>query len=104
MLKGRAPTKAEQLHMSKVAALGCVCCRLDKGIESPAIIHHCKGKTIPNAHFYVLPLCYLHHTSGADCDKYTSRHPHKARFEQRYGTEQHLIEWVANQIGAAYDN
>jgi hypothetical protein len=37
-----------------------------------------------------IPLCFNHHREGSDCSQYTSRHPHKSRFEERYGTELQL--------------
>lgn len=41
----KSKTKAEKLHLSRVAALGCIVCRnLDYG-ESPAEIHHCSSGT-----------------------------------------------------------
>ena len=73
-MKGRNPTKVEQYHMDKVQQLGCIVCR--------------------NAHMKVLPLCYEHHRSGIDCERYTSRHPFKAKFVSRYGTEEELLEQV----------
>jgi len=44
-MKGRTPTKAEQSHMDRVRELGCIVCHTDIGIDSPAAIHHCDGKT-----------------------------------------------------------
>ena len=71
---------------------GCIVCRLHHDTYSPATIHHIDGKTKPGAHLDSIPLCYLHHQGGADCAEYTSRHPYKARFVARYGTEQALLE------------
>ena len=38
-------TKAEKLHLSRVAALGCIVCRNLNYGESPAEIHHCSSGT-----------------------------------------------------------
>lgn len=89
-MQGRTPTAEEDRHMKKVVQLGCICCRLDMGVFSPAEIHHLRGKTEDGAHFDVIPLCPAHHRYGNDNSLYTSRHPYKARFEQRYGSEQCL--------------
>lgn len=91
-MKGRSPSVSEKRHMNAVQALGCVCCRLDLGVFSPAEIHHVIGKTKPGAHMKVLPLCYRHHREGSDKEEYVSRHPHKRAFEDRYGKEEYLLE------------
>ena len=91
-VKGRSPTAAEKAHMSAVADLGCIVCKLFHSVYSPAAIHHCDGKTKVGAHFKVLGLCGLHHQGGNDCPEYVSRHPYKARFERRYATEEELME------------
>ena len=97
-MKGRTPTAEEKRHMSAVADLGCIVCLMNHGVKSPAEIHHIDGKTKPGAHYHVIPLCYLHHRGGEDCDEYTSRHPHKKRFERRYGTELDLLHEVLGRI------
>ena len=97
-MRGRKPTTDEKRHMQKVAELNCIVCELFHFESSPAEIHHLNGKTRPGAHFKVIPLCFLHHNSKVDCDKYTSRHPHRVRFENRYGTEAELLEIVNNKI------
>ena len=91
-MKGRTPTSAERQWLNAIVGLGCIVCRNDKGCFTEAAVHHINGKTKPGAHFKTLPLCFLHHQGGADCHEYVSRHPYKARFEQRYGTEQALLE------------
>jgi hypothetical protein len=97
-MKGRNPTAAEKRHMDKVASLGCIVCKWHHGVYSPAVIHHIDGKTKPEAHFNVLPLCPLHHNSKEDNEHYTSRHDFKNRFEARYGTEQELLGRVNELI------
>lgn len=99
MVAGRKPTAAEHKHMQAVAELGCIVCRLHHHTYSPACIHHVDGKTKPGAHFKVLGLCYLHHQGGNDCEEYTSRHPYKKRFEERYGTEEYLMQKTAELLG-----
>lgn len=91
-MKGRTPTKAEREWMNAITGLGCIVCWVHKGCQTPAMPHHIDGKTKPDAHFNTIPLCHLHHQGGADCHEYVSRHPYKARFEQRYGTEQELLQ------------
>lgn len=79
--------------MDAVAELGCIVCRLHLCIFSPCSIHHVEGRTKKGAHFKVLGLCHPHHDKGAKNYEYVSRHPWKAEFEKRYGTE----EWLMKQ-------
>ncbi len=93
-MKGRMPTPDEAEYMQRVRDLGCIVCRLHHDCYSPAAIHHMDGKTKPGAHYHILPLCFVHHQGGNDCDEYTSRHPHKTKFEARYGKELDLYHTV----------
>lgn len=90
-MKGRSPTADEKRHMSKVADLGCIVCRLFLGEQSPAAIHHTGGKTKQGAHFKVLPLCGPHHQTGGYG---VALHAGKKEFERKYGTEQDLLQKV----------
>lgn len=78
--------------MDAIVQLGCIVCREDMGVLSPAEVHHLDGKTVEGAHFRSIPLCYHHHRAGCDTPACTSRHPYKARFEARYGGEESLWE------------
>lgn len=102
-LKGRKPTNEEAAYMDAVSKLGCIVCLLD-GINTPCEIHHTDGKTKPGAHFKTIGLCFLHHRDGNDCKEYTSRHPYKARFEERYDTEENLLDWTHRLLGYAEDD
>lgn len=102
-LKGRAPTVAEKKHMSEVADLGCVVCRMQGKGRVPAEIHHIEGKTKKGSHFKVLPLCFDHHRRGSDVEP-ISRHPYKKRFVDAYGTEEELLKRVRQYLSYdAYD-
>ena len=92
-MKGKPPTKKELAHMNKVRELGCIVCRNNGYLSSPAEIHHIEGKTKANSHFKVLPLCFEHHRKG-NRFRPISRHPYKKRFEDAYGTEEELLEQV----------
>jgi hypothetical protein len=91
-MKGRAPTAAERAVMNAIAGLGCIACAKD-GIVNPWIsLHHISGRTAPNAHMLVLPLCAGHHQDGTGIDpSLIAVHPYKARFEARYGTQMELL-------------
>ena len=96
-MRGRTPTKSEQAHMDRVRELGCIVC-LNEGKHTPPAIHHIEGKTKEGAHYKTIGLCYYHHQEGSDCEAYTSRHDFKARFENRYGTEQELLAQVEEML------
>jgi len=92
-MKGRTPNKKEKDHMDKVQQLGCIVCAKLGFSDVPAEIHHTKGKTVKDAHLYVLPLCPSHHRFGGHKEP-ISRHPYKKRFEDAYGTEAELLKSV----------
>jgi hypothetical protein len=91
-LKSRTATAKEKQWMAAITDLGCVICKREMGLCSPPEIHHLNGKVKPDCHLKSIPLCYQHHREGSDNALYTSRHPSKARFEKRYGSEQSLLD------------
>lgn len=98
-MKGRAPTKADKEHMSRVVNLGCIICsQFYDYLDVPCEIHHVIGKTKPGAHRMVLPLCVTHHRGGSDEDGHVSRHPYKKRFETRYASETDLLKMVKGAL------
>ena len=97
-MKGRTPNSVEKEWLNKITELGCIVCLEFEDTYSPACPHHMDGKTKPEAHMRTIPLCGLHHQGGEDNALYTSRHPYKARFEQRYGTEEELLEKTRQRL------
>jgi len=73
--------------MSACTEMGCIVCLLEWETFTESEIHHMDGKVKPGSHLLTIPLCYRHHREGSDNEIYTSRHPHKKKFEDRYGTE-----------------
>ena len=98
VLKGRTPTKAEKEWMDSIIDLGCIVCLHIHGVGSPAEVHHINGKTKAGCHFETIGLCYRHHRQGADISEYTSRHPYKYKFVERYGTEDQLLTLTKEYI------
>ena len=52
--------KAEKEHLSKVASVGCIVCRMQGNEESPAEIHHVRtgqGMGQRASNYEVIPLC-----------------------------------------------
>ena len=81
-------TKAEKLHLTLVAELGCIIC------HQPAEIHHLRtgmGMGQRNTNFNVIPLCPLHHRTGGYG---TAFHAGRKAFEQNFGTEEELLKRV----------
>ena len=74
--------------------MGCIVCLNEFDLRSPPDIHHIlkNGQRVDDLH--TIPLCPNHHRSGVNNADYVSRHPWKAEFEKRYGTEWDLFEQV----------
>lgn len=88
-MKGRNPTAEEKRYMSWVASKGCWCCN-KLGIENRAEdvgIHHTEGKTKPDAHFKVIPLCDGHHSRY----KKTGLHYNETRWEEKWGVQEAIV-------------
>ena len=98
-MKSKTATKAERLWMDAIVEHGCVVCKREYGVFTETEIHHIDGKTKPGCHLKTIPLCYRHHREGLDNDVYTSRHPFKKRFEERYGTEDELLNTLQRELG-----
>lgn len=92
-MKGRIPTVAEKhLHDRLAQEVGCIACRLDGRINKHVSIHHIDGRTKPDAHKLVLPLCAGHHQDGTGAPDLIAVHPWKKRFETKYGTQRELLD------------
>lgn len=82
----------ERQHLGKVAAIGCIICRM------PAEIHHVRsgmGMGQRNTNFNVIPLCHKHHRTGGHG---VALHAGKKTFEEKFGTELELLERVKGLI------
>ena len=76
---------AEERHLSKVSALGCLIC------GSPAEIHHprfCCGMSQRAKDWLAVPLCKYHHQDGGYGQ---ALHNGQADFEKNYMSEQDLL-------------
>lgn len=90
-MKGRTPTKTEKQFWDDLSNfVGCIACRKDGIFNSYVSIHHIDGRTKPDAHKLVLPLCFPHHQG--DCKVVPSVHGAKRSFETRYGAQRELLE------------
>lgn len=100
-MKGAAPTVAELALHHDMAGLGCIACRIDGRINPWVSIHHIDGRTRHDAHKKALPLCAQHHQQD-DTDPLgrIAVHPNKARFEERYGSQESLLGKVMAMLTA----
>lgn len=94
MMHGTTPTKAERDWMNKITRLGCIVCRVQGRGYVPALPHHMLNESgRRHGHMHTIPLCDPGHHQGAPKKSgEVSRHPNKARFEAKYGTEEFLLE------------
>lgn len=90
-MKGIARTAKEKHLHDRLAALGCIACRLDGWINLQVSIHHIAGRTKPGAHERVLPLCAGHHQDGTGLPGLIAVHPWKRQFEAKYGRQEELL-------------
>jgi hypothetical protein len=95
----RTPNTAECAWMDWIVTYGCIACRMDGRGVRPAAVHHILRGGQRIGHLFTIPLCDPgHHQNGAQFGM-VSRHPWKARFELRYGSEEHLLA----QLRAEYE-
>ena len=96
MVNGKKPNKAEQKWINAIKEYGCCICKWYRGTYTPPEIHHTDGG---NNHLSAIGLCFHDHREGSNTPEYVSRHPFKAEFEKRYGTEQELLDKLKAEIG-----
>lgn len=96
----KSKTKAEKLHLSRVAALGCAVCRNQELGETPAEIHHCSkgtGLSVRADNYHVIPLCHTHHRTGGHG---IAIHAGRQAWEDNFGTETELLAQINAELGA----
>lgn len=97
--KQRPVTEEDKKLWDRLAALGCVACLREGVFEPDVSIHHVDGRTKPDCHKKVLPLCASHHQDGTGKNpQYIAVHPWKTRFEARFGTQKELMAYCAALI------
>ena len=91
--------KSDKDHLSRVAALGCVACRVMDIEDSPASVHHIRhgqGMSQRAPHKLTIPLCPPHHQTGGYG---VAIHAGKDAFERTYGTELELLKMTYELLG-----
>lgn len=93
VIHGTTPTTAEREWMAAISRLGCIVCRMQGRGYVPTAVHHIIDGNRRKGHLFTIPLCDPgHHQGATKRSGEVSRHPNKAQFEARYGTEEFLLE------------
>jgi hypothetical protein len=104
----RAPTVEERRWLDAIVSHGCVACEMDgtlvqgsDGVYEPRRpqVHHILRGGRRMGHLWTLPLCDGHHQHGTGAPGLIARHPTKAQFEHRYGSEDFLLAKLRAEIG-----
>lgn len=85
-------------YMGRVASLGCIVCREQKGVFSPAEVHHIRfqvGIGRRASHYDTLPLCPLHHRTGGYGTAY---HAGPGIWETTFGRQTEMLERVREML------
>ena len=91
-MKGRPRTATEKrFHDQLCTIVGCAACRIDGRKNFYCGIHHIEGRTKPQAHWLVIPLCNPGHHQHDSRTGLTAIHPWKTRFVAKYGKERDLL-------------
>lgn len=92
-MHGKARTKAQQRRIEILKSeIGCLACRMDGRGYVPADYHHATQRPQGVAyHDWGYPLCKWHHVAEGQGDGTPSRHRHKRRFQEAYGSEEDLV-------------
>jgi hypothetical protein len=95
-----SPTAEEKRWMEAIAAYGCIVCHQQFGCFREGEIHHLLSGGIRKGHLFTICLCAPgHHRDALPGLGMVSRHPARANFERRYGTEAELLEQTRIAIG-----
>lgn len=96
----RAPTAEARRWMDFIVSFGCIACWIDGMAPRPACIHHILRGGVRMGHLHTIPLCDPGHHQGGEPLGLVSRHPWRARFEAKYGTEEELLARMRAEYGA----
>lgn len=89
--------KSEKEYFEKLVEFGCVVCKRNGVYTQPSIHHIREGMGIGqrNSTENCLPLCPMHHQHGGYGIAF---HAGKKAFEERFGTEVELLEWLKARL------
>jgi hypothetical protein len=95
----RTPTVAERAWMDAITNLGCIACLIEGRERVPGAVHHILRGGHRIGHMHTICLCDPGHHQNGKAMGLISRHPWKAQFEARYGTEAELLELTKKIVG-----
>lgn len=98
----RTPTIEERAWMDAITTIGCIACLMEGRPGVPGAVHHLLRGGRRIGHLHSICLCDPGHHQGGQTLGVISRHPWKARFEARYGTEAALLARSKALIGATH--
>ena len=87
----RTPTLEEAAWMDAITTIGCIACLLEGRSGVPGAVHHLLRGGQRIGHLFSICLCDPGHHQNGQARGLISRHPWKARFEARYGSEPLLL-------------
>lgn len=90
----KTPTVAEKEWMDWIVSYGCIACHLDGQGYVQAVVHHLLRGGRRIGHLFSIPLCDPGHHQLDSASGKIPRHPFKAQFEARYGSEMELLEML----------
>jgi hypothetical protein len=96
-----APTVEERAWLDFIVSYGCIACHIDGHQGVPGEVHHLIYGQRRMGHLFTIPLCPGHHRDGTGAPGLIARHPWKARFEERYGSEESLLRKLKRERGGA---
>ena len=82
--------------MDAVSVLGCIACLIEFKARRVATIHHVRKYTSRRDHMKVIGLCPDHHFEWGEYPN--AVHKSKRLFEETIGTEDDLLDMVANLL------
>ena len=91
-----APTAEERAWMNAITFVGCIACLIDGHPGTPGAVHHLLRGGHRIGHLFSICLCQPGHHMDGQHMGLVSRHPFKARFEARYGSEAELLRITRN--------
>jgi len=90
--------KSERQYLAQLHSFGCVVCRKHLGVYTEPAMHHIRhgmGMGMRNSNDMVLPLCGPHHQTGGHG---VALHAGQKTWEQNFGTEIELLEWLKEHL------
>ena len=94
------PTAAQKRRWNKIAALGCLPCRMDGNEGTPATISHCHCHGYRN-HDTVFGACPAHHLTQFAVPGVPNLEKDSQEFHARYGSFEELHDATCILLGEA---